>query len=103
MEDGKCGEKSPRWREWESSDFCHGRAPIRTSLLQTAIINSEQNTTNNSLKAPQRDQKQVETGGESTLKKGTALGEIPAFMTEGSPGWSPGVTKIWQDTHSLAI
>lgn len=59
------GEK-PRWRERESSDFRHGRAPIRPTLLQIAIINSEQNTTNNYLKALQRDQKQVETGGEST-------------------------------------
>lgn len=56
----------PRRREWESSDFPHGRALIRPTLLQIAIINPDQNTANNYLKALQRDQKQVETGGEPT-------------------------------------
>lgn len=59
------GEK-PQMEGMESSDFHHGRAPIRPSLLQTGIMNSGQNTTNDYLKAWQRDQKQVETGGEST-------------------------------------
>ena len=67
VEDGKrVWRGKPRWREWDSSDFLNGRALIRPTLLQITIINSEQNTTNNYLKALPSDQKQVGIGGEST-------------------------------------
>lgn len=45
------------------ADFCNSQAPIRPTLLWITTTNSEQNLTHISLKALERDQKQVETGG----------------------------------------